>query len=288
MTTTARVVAGIAFRNPILLASGTAGYGRELSGVVDLDGIGGLVTKAVSLEPRHGNRAPRVAEFHGGMLNSVGLANPGVSAVLRDELPWLEAHHPGLPVLMNVVGFEIDEYAEVIRRTETGAGPAGYELNLSCPNTAAGGLEFGADERSLRDVVTRCRSATSRPVFVKLSPVLPDVAAMGRTARDAGADGLTLVNTMPGFLSEGGTPRLGNGAGGMSGPALRPVGLLAVRRTAAALPGFPIIGAGGIVTVDHVREYLDAGASLVEIGTAALADPRLPQRLVDELEHRNG
>ncbi|HEY4101140.1 MAG TPA: dihydroorotate dehydrogenase [Gemmatimonadales bacterium] len=286
--TIARTVAGISFRNPVLLASGTAGFGRELDGVIDLDRIGGLVTKAVSIAARHGNRAPRVAEFAGGMLNSIGLANPGVAVVVDASLPWLALHHPQLPVLMNVVGFEVEEYAAVIQRTETGPGPAAFELNLSCPNTAAGGLEFGADAHAMRAVVASCRAATRRPIFVKLSPTLPDIASMARTARDAGADGVTLVNTMPGYLAEGGVPALGNGNGGVSGPALRPVGLLAVRRTAAALPGFPIIGVGGIATAAHVREYLDAGASLVEIGTAALADPRVPERLIRDLERHGG
>ena len=161
---------------------------------------------------------------------------------------------------------------------------AAYELNLSCPNTSAGGIEFGADPRSVADVISRCRAVTRRPLFAKLSPVLPDIPAMVRVARDAGADGATLVNTLPGTLYEHGAPRLGNGSGGVSGPALFPVGLLAVQRTAAALPGFPLIGAGGVRSVADARDYLRAGASLVAIGTAGLADPRLPGRIARELE----
>lgn len=284
----ARNVAGIAFANPVLLASGTAGFGREVAGVLSLKRMGGLITKAVSLAPRAGNRPPRVAEIRGGMLNSVGLANPGVEHVCRHELPWLHDNVPELPVLVNVVGFTTSEYAEVIGRLESVAGPVGYEINLSCPNTSAGGVEFGADPATVAAVIASCRRATRRPLFAKLSPILPSIPAIARAARDAGADGFTLVNTMPGAAYDGMQSRVGNGAGGVSGPALRPVGLLAVIRTAEALPGMPIIGVGGISCAEHVRDYLRAGAALVAIGTAALADPRLPERLIGELEGIDG
>ena len=285
----ARSVAGIAFRNPVLLAAGTAGYGREVEGVIRLRRLGGLVTKAVSMAARGGNRAPRVAEIAGGMLNSVGLANPGVEQVGRDDLPWLAHQMPGVPVLVNVVGFTTAEYADVIRRLDELGGHAGYEINLSCPNTSAGGVEFGADAAAIIEVISRCRQVTSRPIFAKLSPVLPDIPAMARVACDAGADGITLVNTIPGTAyDDQHLPRIGNGFGGVSGPALRPVGLLAVSRVAAALPGIPIIGVGGVSRAEHVRDYLRAGAALVAIGTAALADPRLPERIVMELERTDG
>ncbi|HEX3926443.1 MAG TPA: dihydroorotate dehydrogenase [Gemmatimonadales bacterium] len=286
--TLARTVAGIRFSNPVLLASGTAGYGRELAGVCDLFQLGGLATKAVSLAPRHGNAAPRVAEFRGGMLNSIGLANPGVEQVRTVELPWLAAHRGAMQVVVNVVGFAVEEYAAVIARLDDLAGHAAYEINLSCPNTAHGGMEFGADRESLMAVLTRCRAATTRPLFAKLSPALPDILSLARAARDAGADGVSLVNTMPGTLFDGKVPRVGNGTGGVSGPALLPAGLLAVQRTARALPDFPVIGIGGIRSAEDVRQYLDAGASLVAIGTAGLADPRLPERIIDQLEHGNG
>lgn len=286
--TLARTVAGIQFANPILLAAGTAGFGRELSGVVRLERLGGLVTKAVSLAPRSGNRAPRVAEISGAMLNSIGLANPGVEHVLSHDLPWLAEHAASLPVLVNVVGFTINEYADVIRLLDPLTGPAGYEINLSCPNTSAGGVEFGADAGAIAEVISRCRRVTQRPLFAKLSPALPNIPTMARAARDAGADGFTLVNTLPGTAYDGSEPRVGNGFGGVSGPALRPVGLLAVSRTAEAVPGVPIIGVGGVSRVEHVRDYLRAGAALVAVGTAALADPRLPERLVAELERTDG
>ena len=286
--TLAREVGGICFANPVLLAAGTAGYGRELGGAMALERLGGLITKAVSLAPRSGNRAPRVAEFRGGMLNSVGLANPGAAHVRAHELPWLRDHLRGPRVLVNVVGFTLAEYAEVITQLDDIDGHVGYELNLSCPNTSAGGLEFGADAHSVADVIARCRRVTQRPLFAKLSPALPDIPGMVAAARDAGADGASLVNTLPGFLLDGGEPRLGNGVGGVSGPALFATGLLAVRRTAERLPGFPLLGAGGIRSANDVRDYLQAGASLVAIGTAALADPHLPERLIAELELHDG
>jgi dihydroorotate dehydrogenase (NAD+) catalytic subunit len=284
----ARTVAGIAFSNPVLLASGTAGYGREVAGVTALHRLGGLVTKAVSRDARGGNRPPRVAEFTGGMLNSVGLANPGASAVRQHDLPWLAAAAPSLPVIINVVGFTVAEYAEVIAVLDDFPGHVAYELNLSCPNTSAGGAEFGADPASVTAVVAQCRLATARPIFAKLSPALPNIVAIASVAVAAGADGITAVNTMPGTDFDGAEPRIGQGYGGVSGPALRPVGLLAVSRIAAALPGIPVIGVGGISTAGHVRDYLRAGAALVAIGTAALADPHLATRIITELERDDG
>lgn len=278
------VVGGIRFPNPVLLAAGTAGFGRELDGVMDLDRLGGLVTKAVSLAPRSGNPAPRVAEFPGGMINSVGLANPGVDQVLHDELPWLAARLARARVLANVVGFVEDEYALVVRRLEAATVIAGYELNLSCPNTAAGGLEFGADPAAVRRILAACRAVTSRPLFAKLSPALPDIPAMAQAALEGGATGVTLVNTLPGYLYRGAGTAVGQGNGGISGPALLPVGVLAVRRVVERLGPIPIIGVGGIRTADDARQYLRAGASLVAIGTAGLADPRLPARIAADLE----
>ena len=282
-------VFGTRFQNPVLLASGTAGYGRELDGVMELDRLGGLVTKAVSLEPRAGNRPPRVAEFRGGMLNSVGLANPGLRQVRESELPWLLGRLQSARVLVNVVGFAVHEYAEVIAGLDDLAGITAYELNLSCPNTSAGGLEFGADPGAVADIIARARRATRRPLIAKLSPALPDIPGLALVARDAGADGIAVVNTLPGMaLDETGASRLGNGNGGASGPALLPAGVLAVRRVSERLPGTPVIGVGGIRSAEDVRQYLAAGASLVAIGTAALADPRLPARVIRDLERHRG
>lgn len=278
-------VAGLDFANPVLLASGTAGYGRELSGVLDLEKIGGFVTKAVSPEPRHGNAAPRVWDFDGGMINAVGLANPGLAAVRAEALPWIAANVRRARVLVNVVGHIIEDYAEVVAGLDATPGFQGFELNVSCPNTKKGGLEFGADAESLRALVSRARAATSKPLFVKLSPTLPDVVGSARVAVESGATGVTLFNTMPGLVVDTETrrPVLGYGSGGVSGPALLPVAALAVRRVTQALPGVPVIGTGGVSTADHVVQLVLAGAALVAIGTASMADPRAAERIVRDL-----
>lgn len=269
---------GLQFQNPVLLAAGTAGFGRELDRILDLDTLGGLVTKAVTPEPRRGHPAPRVAEFRGGMLNAVGLANPGLEAVALHDLPWLATRLTRARVLVNVAGARLEDYAAVVERLDEAPGVAAFEINASCPNTSAGGLEFGADEPALAALVRVCRGATRRPLVIKLSPVLPDIARMAQVARDAGAEGVSLVNTIPGTLAG----RLGNGFGGVSGPALLPIGVLAVRRVRERAE-IPMIGVGGIRSAADARSYLDAGATLVAIGTAALADPRLPGRIATEL-----
>ena len=284
-----RTVFGCQFQNPLLLAAGTAGFGRELAGVMDLDRLGGIVTKAVSLAPRAGNASPRVAEFRGGMLNSVGLANPGLDRVRADYLPWLASHVRRAQVLVNVVGFTVEEYAEVVAGLDDAPAIAAFELNLSCPNTSAGGIEFGADPDCVRRIVAACRARTRRPISAKLSPVLPDIPAMALVARDAGADAISLVNTLPGllFAEAGAAPRLGNGNGGVSGPVLLPVGVLATARVVERT-GMPVISVGGVRSAADVRQYLRVGASLVGIGTAALADPRLPERIIRDLERGDG
>ncbi len=281
----ARDVFGARFQNPILLAAGTAGYGRELDGVMDVARLGGLITKAVSLAPRAGNAPPRVAEFRGGMLNSVGLANPGLSAVRSGHLPWLVRSAPPARVLVNVVGFEIGEYAAVIEGLEEIEGITAYELNLSCPNTSAGGIEFGADPVCVTQIIAQCRARTGLPIIAKLSPVLPDIGGVAVVARDAGADGISVVNTVPGSLThDDGRQRLGQGAGGVSGPALLAIGVRAVSRVLERTGGMPVIGVGGVTTAGDARQYLRAGASLVAIGTAGLADPRVPERVIAHLE----
>jgi len=282
--------AGLTFQNPIVLAAGTAAYGHELDGVVDLAALGGLVTKAVSPEPREGAPAPRVAEFDGGMINAVGLANPGVAAVRAEHLPWLARELPAVRKLANIVGFAVEEFAAVIEQLELSlaaeaAGALdGFELNVSCPNVKAGGMEFGADPEALRQVVVRARAATRRPLFVKLSPALPDIARTAQIAIDAGADGLTLVNTIPGLVIdvERRRPALGFGTGGVSGTALLPVGVLAtwkVRRVVKA----PLVGLGGVSSAEDALQYMIAGATLVGVGTAMLRDPRAPERIVHGL-----
>ncbi|MGH8622620.1 MAG: dihydroorotate dehydrogenase [Burkholderiales bacterium] len=271
---------GTTFQNPILLAAGTAGFGRELDDVIDLDLLGGIVTKAVTPEPRQGHPARRVAEFRGGMLNAVGLANPGVQAVAEHELPWLARRLRRARIIVNVAGATIDDYVQVIERLTEFEAITAFEINASCPNTSAGGLEFGSDPGGLAELVGACRRVSTRPLTVKLSPVLPDIPAMARVAREKGAEAVTLVNTMPGLLDR----RLGNGTGGLSGPALLPIGVLATRRVRERV-GMPVIGVGGVRSAGDAREYLASGASLVAIGTAALADPRVPVRIARELSH---
>ncbi|MFI5231564.1 MAG: dihydroorotate dehydrogenase [Gemmatimonadales bacterium] len=276
--------AGLDFQNPVLLAAGTAAYGRELADVMVLERLGGVVTKAVSLEPREGAPAPRVAEFDGGMINAVGLANPGVDAVRATELPWLARELRQAKVIVNVIGRIVEDFGDVVARLDDSPGLHAYELNVSCPNTRAGGLEFGADAASLTAVVSRARAATRRAIFVKLSPTLPDIAFTARCAVDAGADGISVVNTMPGLVIDLATrrPKLGFGSGGVSGPGLRPVGVLATWKVRKAVT-VPIIGLGGVGSAEHALQYVIAGASLVAVGTAALADPRAPERIVRDL-----
>ena len=275
---------GIQFQNPVLLAAGTAAYGEELDDVVRLDRLGGIITKAVSLEPRHGAPAPRVAEFDGGMMNAVGLANPGVVAVREQHLPWLGERLRAARVIVNVIGFQTDEFERVIEQLGDDAPVHAFELNVSCPNTKAGGTEFGADPVALREVVAGVRAVTRRPLIVKLAPTLTDIGGAARIAVDAGADAISVVNTIPGLAIDVDKrrPVLGYGTGGVSGPGLLPVGVLATWKVRNAV-SVPIVGIGGISSADAVLQYTIAGASLVAIGTGALRDPRLPERVVRDL-----
>ncbi len=290
----AATVAGLHFRNPIVLASGTAGYGREIEDVVDLSAIGGIATKAVSVEPRHGAKPLRVSEFAGGMINAIGLANPGLDAVRAEALPWLARSFPETRVIVNVVGYSIEDFEAVVGGLDGERGVDAFELNVSCPNVKAGGMEFGADPAALAALVKATRARTVRPIFVKLSPTLgAGIVDAARVAIDSGADGLTLVNTMPGLVIDTARrkPKIGFGTGGVSGPALLPFGVLATWRVSRALPNVPIIGLGGVSTANDALQYIIAGASLVGVGTAALRDPRAPERIARDLakwarEHR--
>ena len=276
--------ASIEFQNPLLLAAGTAAYGRELSGVMNIDALGGLVTKAVSPEPRKGARAPRVAEFEGGMINAVGLANPGLEAVKSEDMPWLAQNVRSARVIVNVVGSALEDFATVVESLDEVARIDAFELNVSCPNTRKGGLEFGADRQTLEELIKRARQVTTRPLFVKLSPTLASIADTARVSVDAGADGITVVNTIPGLVIdvEKRAPGIGFGSGGVSGVGLLPVGVLATRKVSQAVT-VPVIGVGGVSRGTDVIQYLMAGASLVAMGTAALRDPRAPERVIDEM-----
>lgn len=277
-------VAGLLFQNPIVLAAGTAAFGRALDGVVRLDALGGLVTKAVSLEARAGNAAPRVAEIGGGMVNAVGLANPGVDAVLRTELPWLAEHLDLARVIVNVVGNRAEDFANVVRRLDGASVIGAYELNVSCPNVKAGGAEFCSDRTALTSVVAGARAATTRPLFVKLPPTLSNIGDVAQTAADAGADAITVVNTVPGLVVDVETrrPRIGYGTGGTSGAGLLPIGVLATARVRRSVP-LPVFGVGGVASATDALQYVMAGASLVGVGTATMRDPRAPERIVRDL-----
>ena len=272
---------GATFHNPVLLAAGTCGFGEEFKDALDLRSLGGIVTKSVTLEPRVGNPPPRVVEAGNAMLNSVGLANPGLERVCSEKLPRMREHLSGIQVFVSVAGHLPDEYWRIVEGLESVGGFLGYELNLSCPNDARlGGLPFALDPDALRGVVEGARRLTDRPLLVKLAPNVPDIGPVAEAAEEAGADGLTLVNTMPGLVIdiESRSAALGAGSGGLSGPALRAVGVHAVHR-ARASTSIPLLGVGGITEVGDALQYLLAGASLVQVGTATFADPRAAQRV---------
>lgn len=274
-------VFGVTFQNPVLLASGTCGYGQELDEYVDLNALGGFVIKAVTVEERPGNPAPRVAEFDAGMMNSVGLANAGLDAVARDKLPWLARNVTRAHVFVNVAGRTVEEFVAIISRLDEQNGFLGYELNVSCPNVKEGGIFFSSRADLLSDVVRAARAATKRPIVAKLAPNVPDIGAMALAAADAGADGVTLINTVPGLLFDVARriPVLGAGTGGVSGPGILPIGVHAVFQARRRI-NVPIIGAGGIRTAEDAAQYFLAGASLVQIGTASFADPRAAERVL--------
>lgn len=274
---------GLALRNPVMAASGTFAYGLEFATQVDFSRLGAIVVKGLSLEPMAGNPAPRVTETASGMLNSVGLQNVGVRAFVRDKLPPLAGI--GVPVVANVFAFRVEDYAETVRVLEDSEGLAAYELNVSCPNTHRGGLEFGADPSSVGETVAAAKAAARRrPLIVKLSPNVADIVPIARAAADAGADALTLINTLRGLAVDVRTrkPRLGAGYGGLSGPAIKPVALHAVHRVFQAVD-LPILGAGGIATGEDVGEFLLCGATAVQVGTASFWDPGRAAALPGEL-----
>ncbi|MEE2669265.1 MAG: dihydroorotate dehydrogenase [Gemmatimonadota bacterium] len=274
---------GVKFENPVLLAAGTCGFGEELREVLNLRALGGIVTKSVTLEPRIGNAAPRVVEAGDAMLNSIGLANPGLERVREEKLPWINEHLSDIQVFVSIAGQSPDEFWRIIEGLEDEEGFLGYELNLSCPNDKGhGGLPFALDSEALREVVAGSRQLTRRPLLVKLAPNVPDIGPVAAVAEDAGADGVTLLNTMPGLIIDFETRRaaLGAGSGGLSGPALRAVGVHAVHR-ARECTIVPLVGVGGITCANDALQYLLAGASLVQIGTATFADPRAAERVVD-------
>jgi dihydroorotate dehydrogenase (NAD+) catalytic subunit len=273
---------GLVLRNPMLVASGTFGYGVEYGDVVDVDRLGAICSKGTTLRPRVGNPPPRVTETPAGMLNSIGLQNPGVDAVLEKYADRWSTWE--VPVIVNVAGESVEDYVEVARRLDGRSGVSGIELNISCPNVGAGGLQFALDARAAAEVTAAVRKATDLPLMVKLSPAATDVRGIARAIADAGADSISAVNTLPGMAIDRHRrkPLLGNVYGGLSGPAIKPVALRVVYEVAQVVK-IPIVAIGGVGSLDDVLDFLMAGASAVQVGTAVFADPVLPLRLVDEL-----
>jgi dihydroorotate dehydrogenase (NAD+) catalytic subunit len=277
-------LAGIELANPVIAASGTFGYGIEFEEMVSLERLGGFVTKGISLEPMTGHAAPRILQTAAGMMNAIGLQNIGVDAFIAEKLPAL-SRYPACNIFVNVFGYTVGEYISVIQKLNEADKIAAYELNVSCPNVHAGGMSFGADPGSLEYLVSSARTATNRPLIVKLSPNVTSIAQMARVAANSGADAISLVNT---FLSlsidiETRKPRLTNTTGGLSGPAIKPIAVRMVYETARAV-NVPVIGMGGIMTPEDAVEFMLAGATAVQVGTASYADPRATERIAKGLE----
>ncbi|TSK08228.1 MAG: dihydroorotate dehydrogenase [Geobacter sp.] len=276
-------IAGIEMRNPVMTASGTFGYGAEFADYLNLESIGAMITKGLSLKPKAGNPTPRIVETSGGMLNAIGLQNVGIDAFIEQKLPYLK--NVNTPVIANLYGNTLEEYGEVANRLDGLAGVAGIEVNISCPNVKQGGIVFGTDPRAAQEVVSLVKKNTSKPLIVKLSPNVTDVVVMAKACADAGADALSLINTLTGMAIdlERRRPVLANVTGGLSGPAIKPVALRMVWQVAKAV-SLPIIGIGGIMTGRDALEFMLAGATAVQVGTASFLDPSAAQRIAREME----
>ena len=277
-------LAGVTLKNPIIPASGTFGYGREFADAYDLDLLGSFSWKGTTRDPRPGNPQPRIAETAAGMLNAVGLQNPGMEAVLREEVPNIARIFHG-PVIANVCGFSLEEYAENCRMLEDAEQVKILDVNISCPNVHAGGKNFGSDPKSAAAVTRAVRAAAKKPVFLKLSPNVTDIAEIAKACAGEGADGLCLINTLLGMRIDLNTkrPLLQNRTGGLSGPAVFPVALRMVWDVYEAVPGLPIIGCGGAASAEDAAEMMLAGASAVEVGAANLRDPWACKTIIENL-----
>ena len=276
-------VGALRLANPVIAASGTFGYGLEFAHLVDLNCLGGFVTKGISLEPIEGAPAPRLCETPSGMLNAVGLQNVGVASFVKEKLPLLQKYNTNL--IVNVFGYTLEDYAEVIRRLEDAPGIAAYELNISCPNVKKGGMQFGSNPDLVAEVVmTARRAARQRPLWVKLMPLVTDIALIAKAAESSGADALTVANTYPAMAIDfrAGKSKLGNLTGGLSGPAIKPITLRLVWEARKAVK-IPIVGLGGVETAEDVLDYICVGASEVQVGTASFADPRASEAIIGSL-----
>ena len=276
-------LAGMLLRNPVMTASGTFGYGQEFAQYVDLEKIGAFVTKGLSLKPRAGNPTPRIVETPGGMLNAIGLQNVGIDAFIEKKVPFLRTVNT--PAIANFFGNTIDEYVEMARRLDAIPEVAALEVNISCPNVKQGGIVFGTDPQCAFDVISACREVTVKPLIAKLSPNVTDVVVMAKACEDAGADALSLINTLTGMAIDLGKrrPVLANITGGFSGPAIKPVALRMVWQVARAVK-LPIIGIGGIMNAIDALEFILAGASAVQVGTASFINPGAAQQIAEGIE----
>ncbi len=276
-------IGGIELKNPVLTASGTFGYGEEYSDYVDLNRLGGIVVKGLSLEPYEGNPPPRIIETPAGMLNSIGLQNIGLNAFINEKMPFLRRYDT--KVIVNFFGMTMNQYSEFASKVSDVDGVAGLEMNISCPNLDKGGMIFGVDPGLTHKVVSAVRKATTLPLIVKLSPNVTDITVIARAAADAGADALSLINTLLGMAIDidSGRPKLANITGGLSGPAIRPVALRMVWEAAKTVD-LPVIGIGGIMTANHAIEFIIAGAHAVQVGTASFVDPESSIKIVDGIE----
>lgn len=279
-------LAGIKMKNPVMVASGTFGYSDKYSELVDLDKLGALVTKSVTLKPRAGNPPPRITETPSGMLNSIGLQNDGLKSFLEKDLPILSKFD--VPVIVNVAGETIEEYVEVCRTLGREAKVKGIELNISCPNVKQGGMTFGVDPQCTQEIVKAVRKSTSLPLIVKLTPNVTDIALLAKAAESAGADALSLINTLLGMAIDVKTKKfkLATQTGGLSGPAIRPIAIRMVWQAAQAVK-IPIIGIGGITNVEDALEFFLAGASAVQVGTANFVDIETPIKIIEGLKNYN-
>lgn len=283
MVNTAVTLCGLPLENPIIPASGTFSYGYEFAQIYDINCLGTFSFKGTTLTPRYGNPTPRIAEYAGGLLNAVGLQNPGVEAVIREELPRLrEAFHK--PVMANVSGFSVEEYAQVCRQLDSEEQVGWLEVNISCPNVHGGGAAFGADPRTAAAVTRAVRDVTKKPVIMKLSPAAADIAAVARACQEAGADGVSLINTLPGMRIDlkRRRPLLANGTGGMSGPGIFPLAVRMVYQVYEAV-SIPIVGMGGVSTAEDVLELMLAGATAVGVGAANLVEPCACRKIIQDL-----
>ena len=277
-------VAGVELRSPVIAASGTFGYGVEFEDIVSLDHIGAFVTKGLSREPMAGNPTPRIIETAAGMINAIGLQNMGVRPFIAEKLPKLQ-HIKDIVVIANVFGFTVEDCLEVISALNDAPGIAMYELNASCPNTSHGGMVFGTDPSLLYELVARTKGASQRPLMVKLSPNVTSIGQMARVAADAGADAVSLVNTFVSLAIDVETrrPRIANVTGGLSGPAIKPIAVRMVHDVSKAVR-IPIVGMGGILSGEDAVEYMMAGATAVQVGTASYADPRAVENIANGLK----